>query len=542
MLDRLTALLAALTILLYTTAATALVQPQLRFTNSQHRMLQCMARFAMTLFSSKVLTQTAQVYSSFANSYYVQQTCRSPISHLIDNETDIGTSCIQIEHASQAYHNHQSWLSSWTDVALVGNGTRDLKTRTPGWALLNDNTTITAPWIETNATDQTAWYLKTGWIVNNVTMAMPHPGVVAAAIDPINSIMQPDELDGLGSYSVRASVPVPFVNVMCVTNMAEADLNPVMNETAGYTTDGTDTPLDDIFHWGPRWGSHRWPPRFSKLPAKHNSVMNNTSNMPYGRKALYVLGRGGEWDQAGALTSTNYALCSIQVGQTPHCSTQYNASSHGGTLEAICEDPYDELRYSVSDPSAPSGNASLSSEWPNVGSEWANAICLNDGSVDANSSNVRIWTQLFLSANSLDEHGHPVLSSAMPSPAEALAVLSGCTLLSSTTDTPFVEFWNYSSPILSEPGQTQYFNASIRAQQYASGGTEGYQKGFLVVLLAAFILNATVLGYFVNHRYWYLDFADQFNLFPLAVNSPPSRQSVESTCEIDGEEMHFKQV
>lgn len=59
-------------------------------------------------------------------------------------------------------------------------------------------------------------------------MAMPHPGVVSAAINPANGIQQPDELNGLGIYSVRASVPVPFVNVICLMGMTEGDLKPLV--------------------------------------------------------------------------------------------------------------------------------------------------------------------------------------------------------------------------------------------------------------------------------------------------------------------------
>ena len=32
-------------------------------------------------------------------------------------------------------------------------------------------------------------------IVNNITMVMPHAGVVAAAMDPLNGIMQPSDLN-----------------------------------------------------------------------------------------------------------------------------------------------------------------------------------------------------------------------------------------------------------------------------------------------------------------------------------------------------------
>jgi len=109
--------------------------------------------------------------------------------------------------------------------------------------------------------------------------------------------------------------------------------------------------------------------------------------------------------------------------------------------------------------------------------------------------------------------------------AEALAVMAGCTLLASAIDTPFVEFWNYSTPspnILTDP-QYQYFNALVRAQQYASGGTEKYQKAFYIILFAVCFMNMAVLVYFLMHRDWYTDFSEPTNLFSLAVNSPPSK-------------------
>lgn len=356
------AILAATMVLLYTSAAAALVQPQLKFAKPEYRLLQ------------------SQVYSQFANAYYVQQTCKTPITHLIDHHPDeIGKSCVQIEHASQAYHNYKSWLSHWTDVALIGNGTTDLATRPPGWALLHDNTTISAPWIERDVTNATYWLEKTGWVMNNVTMAMPHPGVVSAAVDESNGIMQPDQLDGLGVYSIRASVPMPFVNVMCVMGMSEADLQPVFITKTYDTIEGTRTALDDIFHWGPKWGLQKWSPVFDQLPSPHNSIVNDTTKIPYGRDALYILGQGGDVDQAGSATNANYALCSVQVGQTPHCSTEYTASSHGGTLEAVCEDPTDELQYARVVNDTRSGNETISKEWVNIGSGWANSVSLNDG-------------------------------------------------------------------------------------------------------------------------------------------------------------------
>jgi hypothetical protein len=75
-----------------------------------------------------------------------------------------------------------------------------------------------------------------------------------------------------------------------------------------------------------------------------------------------------------------------------------------------------------------------------------------------------------------------------------------------------------------DPGQYQYFNASIEAQQYASGGTAAYQRAFLVILFAVFILNFMALVYFITHRDWYADVSEPSNLFSLAINSPPSKE------------------
>lgn len=462
----------------------------------------------------------------------MQEQCKTPIPDSLDESEHRGIACFQLEQASQAYHNYQTWLAHWADFALSGNGTREQNTRLPGWAMLSDNITVAAPWI-----DEKDLYQKDGWMIHNVTMAMPHPGVVAAATDSANAIMQPSQLDGLGIYSIQASVPSPFVNIVCSLGMSEQDLDPVMDDTAGNSVGGTNTTLDQIFEWGPHYGTTNWPPVFQRalLPDEHNTIVNDTIGITaWGRTALYILGRGGALDQSGApIPSTaNFALCALRVGLTAACSTTYNASSSGGHLGAHCGDPTDPLRYQATQPNETAlyGNKTWSADWVNVGSEWAKSIALNDGSVAGNSSNARIWTQLFLSASAVDWQGRPQLSSALLSPAEAVAVMAGSTLLQSARDAPFVMApRNYSSnPV--ETGQRQWFRAAIRAQEYASGGVAGYQQGFLVVLGATAVVSAWVLVYLLRHRYWYLDFVDPVNLFPLALNSPPSVRLRESVC------------
>lgn len=116
-------------------------------------------------------------------------------------------------------------------------------------------------------------------------MSMPHAGVVSAAHDTKNGILQPQDLEGLGEYSIRASVVSPSVNVLCV-NMEASELEPLIyvtwpnanttqtpdNQTmpwSGYQGDVQPLPgqtylnstaVDDIFEWGADF--QRQPPVF----------------------------------------------------------------------------------------------------------------------------------------------------------------------------------------------------------------------------------------------------------------------------------------
>jgi hypothetical protein len=98
---------------------------------------------------------------------------------------------------------------------------------------------------------------------------------------------------------------------------------------------------------------------------------------------------------------------------------------------------------------------------------------------------------------------------------------------------------NYSSTELD--GVHQAFNASIRAQQFASGGTSNYQRMFSIVLLAVFLCNVLVVVYFVVFGEFVTDFSEPLNLFALAINSPPS-QYMRGSCGAgpDGDQFTLK--
>lgn len=82
---------------------------------------------------------------------------------------------------------------------------------------------------------------------------------------------------------------------------------------------------------------------------------------------------------------------------------------------------------------------------------------------------------------------------------------------------------NYTTgPPLLEEFTHQYFNASVKAQQYASGGVDDVSKGWMIILVLVFLMNIFVLAYFLFHKGLVTDFSEPPNLFALAVNSPPS--------------------
>lgn len=308
------------------------------------------------------------VKTSFASPGYLKQECRTPIAwESLDPEYG-GPTCLQLQHTGMAYHNYCTYLSVWESFSRSGNGTKDLASRPKRFALLNDNMTVAAPWIEHEFYNMTELYDEYKRVIVDVYMAMPHVGVADAAMDPTNQILQPKNLDGKGLYHVHASVPSPVVNVLCAM-LSESDVRPLIDKHSHALPDpylGKISLLHKLFKWGESYGDYIWPPTFTKLPPEHNTIINETRNMTYGREATYLLGN------AAMTTDTreyHFPLCQIVVSVTPRCSTWYNASSFGTAMEAVCEDPEDQLAYIKSVPDTINGNASPSRDRSNVGGE-----------------------------------------------------------------------------------------------------------------------------------------------------------------------------
>ncbi|TVY73150.1 hypothetical protein LSUE1_G006034 [Lachnellula suecica] len=510
--------LAMLIALLYTTASDALVSPHLKFGKLEHKMIYGLAQ------------------ASYGNPTFITANCATPVTRMMD-PTYGGNACISIDYAGQAYHNSIAYMSTWS-VISAGNGTSsNLAERPQAPGMLYDNTTVTGSWILRDTSDVTVAHQKYNRVINNISLAMPHAGVLAAALNPRNAILQPDDLAGLGQYSLQASVVSPVVNVLCI-NMNKTELAPLVYVTwpnatttnvstvpgqkmawPGYEGDSqvlpgkqyaNSTVVDDLFWWGEKYG--RQPPIFPMYPIDYNTLTNITS--PYS-DSVYLLVKSPN--------TTDYTMCQMRSFVTPSCSTHYNVSgTAGGHLEALCEDPTDKMAYSKSTTDAPTVK---STDWRNVAAGWMLAVSLNTGITNSNASTSRQLSQFVIPT---PVSGDVKLNATLPSLSEYLAVMVGSTLLSSTTLSTYYHYWNWTEPDLPDPVYLP-FNASLTSQQYASGPTQRWEGIFYVPLLLVFVTNVFCLVYLFLRPGLVTDYTEPQNLFALAINSPPS-QALDGSC------------
>lgn len=471
-----------------------------------------------------------QVSSKFANSNYLGLECLTPITLDMDPEY-AGSTCMQLSHVGQGYHNYEQYIAEWARISRSGNETsRSLRHRPPPIGTWYDNTTVTGSWIDVQ--NMTKLSKKYGRMVNVVTAAMPHTGVFTASQDPRNSLSQPSDFGGAGEFYIQASVASPAVQVVCA-GLSEEELAPMvytkwpyskeLNASTWNISPPKDIPtspkalnatvVDKIFGFGEK-GDQR-APIFAKVPKPYNTLVNATGNWPL--HSVYILGASAPTEK-----NTPYVLCALRGGMVSRCSTRYHAANNGGQLDAHCEDDKDELAYHrrVKD-SVP---FEIDPDWKNVGSEWANAVSLGTGITDGHASNSRLLMQLTGGFNNKTKEYN--LDTKLPSLAEALAVMSGSTLLMSVQGSSFEQKWPHGESPIIEGKKSVYedFPATFKVSEYASGGSQSWQSVFYVVLVHVFLTNLVCLGYmYVDIRGTQVtDFTEPQNIFALALNSPSS--------------------
>ncbi len=391
--------------------------------------------------------------------------------------------------------------------------------------MLYENTTVIGSWTNVYGMASLSEQYN-GRIVNNVTMAMPHPGVIAAAMDPLNRLEQPpdpgdpdgDDIQLPGGYYIQASVPSPVVNVLCAELTVE-EMTPMiysqwpseyLNDIQPSTTNWPEdfdltmpssqkvTAVDDLFGFE-EINVH---PIFPKWPLPNNTVFNSTGSP--GRQSVYLL----------ATSPQNIStLCSIRAALSSNCSTGYRSRMGSGSLWSSCEVEDDTLAYHRSN--SASLNGIWSADWVDVTHDWGLSLALNDGIMDGMSANAHLLTQFIPTSNVLDP--------SLPSISEALAVLAGNALLLSAMDSPFDYGGNhYGGPLAKPDPGYQTFNASVRQRYYASGAPQSWQQFFFVVLILVFAINIFCLSYFLRHGGHVTDYLEPQNLFCLSLLSHPN--------------------
>lgn len=371
--------------------------------------------------------------TEWSNHMYLGYNCESPIP-LAEDQKFRNATCLDISYAAQAYHDYQRYLAEWENRYKNKSTGTTKALRVPGYSQIRSEIQVNGTWLDITVSEQN------GRIINNASLAMPHAGVLGAATDERNEILQPEELGGLGAYTLTASVPSPVIHVLCA-NMNREELAPIVF-TAWNHSDWLDattwpdqinflgidnstvnaTVVDELFGWGK---NGQQAPIFPRYPAQYNTVLNQT--FPYGRESIYLLGRDDDPDEE------RYALCQLKASLTPNCSTTYNAAQEGSSLSSHCDPDSDKMAYIHSDPNAESGAATVSPNWPWIGTEFGNSLSLNAGIVDGKASLARLLTQSIVRETKLQLD--------RPSLAEALALLASNTLLMGTQDAQMEMSW-----------------------------------------------------------------------------------------------------
>lgn len=97
----------------YTTASDALVAPKLKFGKAEEHLM------------------WGKVATSFANMYTITSQCSTPIPAKgpRSDPQHSGSTCIELEHSGEAYHNYMQYLNTWQDVIDMGTGSASLTER-----------------------------------------------------------------------------------------------------------------------------------------------------------------------------------------------------------------------------------------------------------------------------------------------------------------------------------------------------------------------------------------------------------------------------
>lgn len=433
--------------------------------------------------------------------------------------------CMAFKLVGQAYRPYVEWVSNWDSST---DNSSDQTKRPPPTGQWKKNTEVEGLWLPSE--DMASASKKHKRLINNVTLVFPHANVYNAAHRPVNHLRQPSDFDGgMGHYTLRATVAAPMLNVMCAgvtddeisplvfdrwpehskwTKTHEWLLDPDIPPNASipiYPNYPNKTMIDDIFHWGPKYGPHSYPPIFPKTPITYNTLFNVTAPIEATSANYLLIGTPSEYN------GSQFVLCASRSKLMSGCSTNYHVESSGGKLWVDCSRDNSDAWHDSSD-------LGWDLDWKNVASGALTALSMNSGLTDGNASDPRFVT---LFTPSFDNKTDTIETKNRPSLAEVIAELLSPTLLMSSEFSSVLA--NPNDSIVSD-GRPEKFSIMLRISRYTSGAGSKWQNVFYVILALVFIISMLCFFYLYIglHFHHVTDFTDPQNLFPLAINSPPS--------------------
>ncbi|KAI4592344.1 hypothetical protein KJ359_011283 [Pestalotiopsis sp. 9143b] len=418
------------------------------------------------------------VRSSYANINFIKSEC--PSIDTATNDKEYGTACVIMRANGESYRTLLTYLGEWEHQNYPSNPTEQ-EGRPGANSIVLGNTTLQSAWVQTDEFPTVAEV--DGRLINNVTLAMPHAGLVSMYSHAYNgeeNIRQPGSDADFGEYDVVASVVSPSINVLCATAQ-ESEVKPLLGEK---DDKAKESPLDDVFLWGKKHNG-RYRPTFETVAPDYQFVTDPRDTID-GADSIYTMGKAGG--------SSEYTVCQLRSILTTNCVSRFQVTNSSGSITAYCgqdvtargfrsyKEVYDMREDSFDVPA-----------WRDLAVQWNIALGLNNGVINASSANVRLLSGTILSK--------PELQRNVPSLAEMLAVFASPLLVDSSLGATYSHEWRHgdANDTFPTPGQPEDIVTSYRFQTYISGWavdmpmTPGHVYYF-IVLATLFVISSICLG------------------------------------------------
>lgn len=146
----------------------------------------------------------ASVSSAFSNSTYIQNTC--PVLVSVTEDPTAFNSCDAVVQTADAFRNFVSYVDTFHSLQSGLNGSLLPQERPPPVATYNDLISVQGSWLHEDGLEEDITYAQSyignSRVINNVTMLLPHAGVVSPSQRLGDALTPPDSNVSLSMSSI----------------------------------------------------------------------------------------------------------------------------------------------------------------------------------------------------------------------------------------------------------------------------------------------------------------------------------------------------